>query len=340
MRRHAFTLVELLVVIAIIGILIALLLPAVQAAREAARRMQCANNLKQIGLALHNYLDTNKSFPPGAIWGYPVGSVPERPYHHTWLTMILPYMEQTALYSQANTRAPAWGQSFVSQKVSMLRCPSDAGFTEPSQTHNLAITNYAGSEGWDWHPDRVIASGSTVGNNVPEAIGHDFSCVFDTKSVSGPNATEIARTTRIAELTDGTSNTIMVAEVYSMGFTGGSSFTSGRGVPRKSGTVYARAAFVAMTSGGSGSKPFYSLPDGSGASTQDVYWKESPRMRGPVYLTLAGPNSNEHTASSLHPGIVNVLIADGSTRSVSETIEYATWYKANGMGDGLPVPQY
>jgi len=341
MRRQAFTLVELLVVIAIIGILIALLLPAVQAAREAARRMQCSNNLKQIGLALHNYLDANKSFPPGAIWGYPVGSVPELPYHPTWLTMILPYMEQRALYDQANIRAPAWGQSFVSQKVATLLCPSDAGFTLPSETHNLAITTYAGCEGWDWWPDGVISSGGTVGTAVPEAVGHCFAGVFDTKAVTGSNALEVCCATKIAEITDGTSNTMMVAEVYSLGFKNGARFTCGTGVPRKRGeTVVTRAAFVAMPAGGSGTRSYYSLPDGSGTPTQDSYWKTSPHMRAPLYLSYSGPNANEHSPSSLHPGIVNALLADGSTRSVAETIDYLTWFKVNGIGDGYPVPQY
>src|SRR5262245_4806926 len=96
-RRSAFTLVELLVVIAIIGILVALLLPAVQFARESARRMSCSNNIRQIGIALHTYHDTHKKFPPQAIWGKETGVPPgtARPAHHrTWCFMILPFIDQ------------------------------------------------------------------------------------------------------------------------------------------------------------------------------------------------------------------------------------------------------
>jgi len=111
-KRQAFTLVELLVVIAIIGILVGLLLPAVQAAREAARRMQCTNNLKQIGLAIHNYESTIKRIPPGAVWnggtvdvtfGRFVGPINER---GSSLAFILPYIEQQALYSQFDFALP------------------------------------------------------------------------------------------------------------------------------------------------------------------------------------------------------------------------------------------
>src|SRR3954469_9382671 len=103
-RRLAFTLVELLVVIAIIGILVALLLPAVQSAREAARRMQCQNNVKQLGLALHNYHDVHKIFPPSSIW--PVESEIEKKNNGNlganWVIMVLPYMEQQNLYNSFN----------------------------------------------------------------------------------------------------------------------------------------------------------------------------------------------------------------------------------------------
>src|SRR5512135_122792 len=100
-QSRGFTLIELLVVIAVIGILVALLLPAVQAAREAARRMQCSNNLKQIGLALHNYHDANKKFPFGSRGGSSWAQTGIKDGTN-WRVSILPYLEQTALYSKLN----------------------------------------------------------------------------------------------------------------------------------------------------------------------------------------------------------------------------------------------
>ena len=105
--RRGFTLVELLVVIAIIGVLVGLLLPAVQSAREAARRSQCMNNLKQLGLALQNHHDVKGAFPPVATFGQP-GPYPQRASHHTWCTYILPYMEEIATFDQTDLKRPAW----------------------------------------------------------------------------------------------------------------------------------------------------------------------------------------------------------------------------------------
>ena len=109
-RRKGFTLVELLVVIAIIGILVALLLPAVQAAREAARRMSCQNNLKQLGIALHNYHDTNKKFPAGMQFYGPGNNSADRGknYRANWIIAILPYFEQQPLYDTLNVNFPIY----------------------------------------------------------------------------------------------------------------------------------------------------------------------------------------------------------------------------------------
>ncbi|MBT5017958.1 MAG: DUF1559 domain-containing protein, partial [Planctomicrobium sp.] len=127
---RGFTLIELLVVIAIIAILIALLLPAVQQAREAARRTQCKNNLKQLGLALHNYHDTHGIFP-NSMDSYFPGGVPSRsnPRNHSWMVMILPFIDQAPLYqsidfsSQLYGQTLAGGQLVTAQKMTPYRCP-------------------------------------------------------------------------------------------------------------------------------------------------------------------------------------------------------------------------
>ena len=139
--KKAFTLVELLVVIAIIGILIALLLPAVQAAREAARRMQCTSNLKQIGVAMHGYHDVHRIFPPGAV---------HAPRGLTWYTFVLPYMEQEAQYERIDphgqlvpTTAPASGP--LVEQLGMFRCPSDTGESVNKWYGNYPTVNYVAS---------------------------------------------------------------------------------------------------------------------------------------------------------------------------------------------------
>ena len=147
MRKRGFTLIELLVVIAIIAILIALLLPAVQQAREAARRSQCRNNLKQLGLALMNYHESYNVFPPSYINGGEVRSYGYLPYgqikNHTGYLLLLPYIDQQPLYNaidfrfatgQADWRSRGGGQrqlQIEGQKLEVLRCPSDANFDDP-----------------------------------------------------------------------------------------------------------------------------------------------------------------------------------------------------------------
>jgi prepilin-type N-terminal cleavage/methylation domain-containing protein/prepilin-type processing-associated H-X9-DG protein len=132
---RGFTLVELLVVIAIIGILIALLLPAVQAAREAARRMQCSGNLKQVGLALHKYHDSFKSFPIGAMSALPPPVANSANGDWTWPTTILPFVEQEALYNQLQpgktAKAPPVTNALVKTPVPIYMCPSDVGDSGP-----------------------------------------------------------------------------------------------------------------------------------------------------------------------------------------------------------------
>jgi prepilin-type N-terminal cleavage/methylation domain-containing protein len=204
--RSAFTLVELLVVITIIGILIALLLPAVQAARESARQMRCTNNQKQLGLALHNYHAAFGVFPPGAYAGW----------GESWGAAILPYLEQIALYDTIS-----WGkgdytssdppslalQKLASARVNLFRCPSQPGpESEFLWIDNRYRSNYLGNAGSD----------VTIDN-----ISHDPSVIDMTRSngvllVSLCNAScsepIIWRTIGAHEITDGMSNTFLLGE--------------------------------------------------------------------------------------------------------------------------------
>ena len=330
--RRGFTLVELLVVIAIIGILIALLLPAVQAAREAARRSQCSNNLRQIGLALQNYHDTHKTFPPVAAYGvsdetYFPGlfepSGPEAALMHTWISLILPYMEQQPLWDQTDFTQQAWGQAIVGTVVPTLLCPSDDGYgANPSGTHGIAVTHYIASEGWHWWPGGVRPGG------LP---GKDYQNIF-----SGSNTTSIFR------ITDGTSNTLAVAENYSQSYKPLSDpwMTNGVGVKRNGpGEAVFRSAFV-YTGGAGGvccERGWYNEVDNSGAKSTWTWFRAGPHSHSPSYICAWGLNSEWYGAGSIHPGVEQAVFVDGSVHGVLTTIDYPTWCALNAMGDGEAV---
>lgn len=363
MRRssRAFTLVELLVVVAIISILIMLLLPAVQQAREAARRTSCSNNMKQIGLALLNYEDSYKTLPPGMIWGDGSTRYPQRPYHHTWLTKILPYLEQRNLYDRMRAEYPVWDLwdvdldgnyneaiPFAQQQVPTLICPSEPNWRSGADMVRemgappqflLGLTNYAGSNGYHWWPkagpwDRTVL----LCEVFPEVIGRELSGVFSDE-----------HTTKLSDITDGTSSTIMVAEVNSTGFKPildlpRSIWTCGTGVPRLADLeAVVRPAFLALGYRGTCCEFYqgdlrYTRPDGERPSVG--FWENlDPRSGGPyvfqpVYLSAWGPNTEWTGPSSFHPGLINVLYADGSVRQIKETISWSAWAFLNGKRDG------
>ena len=280
--RGAFTLVELLVVIAIIGILIALLLPAVQAAREAARRSQCSNNLKQLGLALHNYHDVHKTFPPGIF----------DPQSYGWGALILPFMEQAPLHETVN---PTLGQGNFTCRpgkedmiIPTYQCPSST-MKERDPAGGCARSNYRGIRGAGSQAGRPGDSFSNPQQDKEIGIFFDI-----TTSRMNP--------TKIANIEDGTANTIMLGEVED--------------VPLVPGLV---GTSVELWNDSSSTKDIYPIWAGSEKDLDQC-------------LFLAGMNPRSHMnsgdrdgASSRHPGGAQFAAADASVRFISETIDYAIY---------------
>lgn len=310
--RGGFTLVELLVVIAIIGILIALLLPAVQAAREAARRSQCSNNLKQMGLALHNYHDIFKVFPPGY--------VDEKPNSgqdgHGWMlnVFLLPFMEQQSLYDQLNTRdrmnlANAAQLSLTRTVVGGFLCPSSTEL-DPTQNADINInqlgTNYK------------IGLSNYLGVMGPQ----DFRCYT---AASGINSVFYSSSTiKIRDIVDGTSNTF--------------AFTERSGDKNWRAGVWAGTDMVRE-----GSFDCYGGVNSYQSLRNALAWVIKPYG---LINTRTGTNDGP---SSLHPGGCHFALCDASVRFVSETIDAAsntvgptmgTYQKLGARNDGQVVGEF
>ncbi len=326
-----FTLIELLVVIAIIGVLVGLLLPAVQQARESARRVSCNNKLKQLGLAMHNHLDAKQAFPPRAVWGFETGSQPYTENHHTWITFILPYLEEQSLAASIDLKQPAWGKPHLDASLAGLRCPTDAFFLSPVETRNLTITNYAGCEGYDWWQSRYVGTvashGGTVNANVTGVLGQTSSGGFTKPHAKIP-----------ADILDGMSKTLLLAEVTSVGFFGAAG-KNGAGVPGATSRAYCRAALVDVTVDGAIAQTPWKKADGSGTGSW-IYGVPGagttglPGIGGPVFMTYGGINSQTWGANSFHPGIIQIAMCDGSVRPANETMTWQVWNFICSAEDG------
>lgn len=208
MKRKGFTLIELLVVIAIIAVLISLLLPAVQSAREAARRAQCTNNLKQIGLALHNYHSTHNSFPPGALFGrsgdLTVGNNRDFSAH----VRLLGYTEQSALYNAANLNLACFNDENVGNQVNITVTTNRIG---------LMLCPSSPTPGWNHQGSGALFNSRRApGGNYFASVGATMEFAGQ-QSQGPPNGIfqyvgELGRTFGVADVTDGTSNTVAFSE--------------------------------------------------------------------------------------------------------------------------------
>ena len=301
-RVAAFTLVELLVVIAIIGILVSLLLPAIQAAREAARRSQCTNNLKQIGIAMHLYSDAKKHLPPGHYWKEGNSSGTEGS-EATWITYLLEHTEETVLADKIDWTLgfghsidqPNHPNAIITRtSLPMFICPSNGAQPSFNQvTPHYARGNYAANNGigpmreWDKVRERVPPGGD---------LG-----VFSINSDM-----------RLAEITDGTSKTVLVSEMII-----GEDLTTLRGIMHyPEGPLY-HHNFT----------PNDFTPDslrGSGPLCTST-------PQAPCVGAFASWNTRRltQTARSLHPGGVGVVMGDASVHFVSSDIDLNLWQAAS-----------
>lgn len=302
-RNNGFTLVELLVVIAIIGILVGLLLPAVQAAREAARRMQCSNNLKQIGLSLHNYHDTYQKLPPGIVTSNQLA----------WGTMILPFMEQGPLFDSLSaagafdepwedilavtTNGVGTSAPLAQTPVSAFICPSDPGGElnlKQGGTGGIyfAKSNYVGVFSAYYNPSNPTATNGSGGSDRPS--------VFTDNSA-----------TRFRDILDGLSNTLIVAERCTVGGPSGS-------------------LWIGYQNDFGGSI--------TGSISQFQVRLRMERSSNDTDYVING--SSVYNPSSLHPGGAQFIRGDASVTFVSETIPLRVQAALGTMDGGEVIPAY
>jgi prepilin-type N-terminal cleavage/methylation domain-containing protein/prepilin-type processing-associated H-X9-DG protein len=289
--RRAFTLIELLVVIAIIAVLIALLLPAVQAAREAARRAQCTNNLKQLGLAVHNYISSIDTFPMGLLDSYSADAGGVSGGLWTSFGPMLPlaqYTEQNALFNAMNFNLNMYdvqNTTINAVGLSILWCPSDPGVDTPNTySPSYVIQAPAGSSGVMRYSSYAGCAGAWLNSQFGTIVRANMNGVFYAYSV-----------TKISSITDGTSNTIMFGEHT-----------------RAIENTTDQTCWHWWTSGNYGD------------TICTAFFPINPQKKLPYSCAdQTGPSNTVVAVSSLHPGGANVSFCDGSVRFVKDTIQ--TW---------------
>jgi len=320
--RRAFTLIELLVVIAIIATLIGLLLPAVQKVREAAARAKCQNNLKQIGLACHNYESANGIFPPAGT--YPVGGTSADSY--SVQARILPYVEQSSLYQLVDLNASATSQPNVtSQRIPIFMCPSEVNDVLRPGTPPRYPMTYAANVG-SWF-------------------------VLDPKTgASGDGAFPMNKGKRMSDFPDGTSNTVGFAEVKAYGeyLLANSSSRVVLPIPATPTDLVGLGGSLRQNShtGWTEGQTFQTgvtfvfppntfVPFVENGVTHDVDWISNRDGSSATAISMAAM-----TSRSYHSNVVNVFLMDGSVRSVNSTVNQNVWRALGTRSGGEVVPQY
>ena len=289
-QRSAFTLIELLVVIAIMGVLIALLLPAVQKVREAAARMSCANNLKQLGLAMHNYHDTEGKFPFLRSGG--------GENRHTWAVLLLPYIEQDNIWRAFTTSIAG---------VNMTDGINNFTSTDPQ----IVAARQAQVKTFFCPSRRSPVSLSAIDPGVPDVTGlpSDYAaCSGDTSAAPTTGVFKLVNSNhmlaghRIADITDGTSNTIMIGEKHvQLGHLND---------PITDGMIYS-------------------------AGEQQTYF----RRAGPSWPLAVDPGAVvNYQFGSWHPGVVQFVLADGSVRGIRTSVPGSTIALLANISDGQVLP--
>jgi prepilin-type N-terminal cleavage/methylation domain-containing protein/prepilin-type processing-associated H-X9-DG protein len=329
--QRGFTLVELLVVIAIIGVLVALLLPAVQAAREAARRMSCSNNVKNIVLAMHNYAEANKQFPIGA-------RASQGNYGQSWTIGLLPYIEQDALYQLWNHNVQ-WSTNAVHVTnpqplmLNIYRCPSSplqkfVNAVSPSQAKVMQV-NYVGISGCTNSADSSNSGGfsavfSAAGRVTPTTSGAQN--IVSSNGVLHPDSQ-----TSFGDLTkDGTSNTMFIGEQGDF-----MRRTNASGQQCEATNSYPNGGFAGVNTVGVPGASGYSLPAATHAITT---------IRNPINYKISNASNGTAEGGGLNCGIFAahgggcmVGWGDGRVSFVSENLDMTTLFRISSREDGLPV---
>jgi prepilin-type N-terminal cleavage/methylation domain-containing protein/prepilin-type processing-associated H-X9-DG protein len=306
--RRAFTLIELLVVIAIIAILIGMLLPAVQKVREAAARSKCSNNLKQLGLAFHNYNDAQGSLPPGQWNNFYSNDAPW--IRGCWLQPLLPYIEQDNLFRIYDTARQTNGNWALlcpnkDTMISTVICPSDPNSPKTQTRDTNTINGVATMQGL--HTNYAVCSGNTAYGTT----GLNLNGVFYVKSK-----------TRVQAIPDGTSSTLFASEILVVPDTTGANDLRGR---------YCNSWY--------GNNWFSTLNPPNTTAPDIVGYQGVSIPLAPSTLVATTDPSVQMAARSGHSGGVNALMGDGSVRFVSNSINLVTWQAMGTRAGGEVVSQ-